>query len=417
MTSSDFDINNSHPIPKKPVSEAQQQEHTHGKVTIKKHENTIIPPQEIDTHSMTEKEILRQETRKNIIEKATEKEKSTETHSQNRLNPTDTSLELGDGTSPIFHALGDKYQDSKKHILRIGTRGSPLALAQANYVKSLLESKQHIHPFHCEIVIIQTSGDKFLNSKLQDIGGKGLFTKEIEEALLRNDIDLAVHSMKDVPTYRQVGLEISAILPREDVRDCLISEKYDSLYDLPQGAKVGTASLRRHAQLLRVRPDLNISLLRGNVQTRLAKVHSGEFDATLLALAGLNRLGVTHYAKEIFPVDFFPPAPAQGAIGIETALCLRKSFKNIIYAIDCTNTRITVTAERSFLRTLDGNCRTPIAAYATIEGDVLSLTGQILSEDGQKIAFAKGETTIDNAEKIGHSLGMKVKMDFDGFSS
>lgn len=299
------------------------------------------------------------------------------------------------------------------NILKIGTRGSPLALAQANHVKALIEEKSN-HNIRCDIVTIKTSGDKFLASNLQDLGGKGLFTKEIEEALQNHSIDIAVHSMKDVPTYRQEALEIASILPREDARDAFISEKYNRFEDLPKGAHIGTASLRREAILKRHRPDLKISLLRGNVQTRMKKVCDGEFDATLLAQAGLNRLGQSHIPKETFSVSFFPPAPAQGAVGIEVHQDIKDSFRHILNQIHCLDTATAITAERAFLNALDGNCRTPLSAYATINGDHIHLSGQLLSEDGTYYTEASGRDKIDNAELLGAKLGHQVKQEFKG---
>lgn len=298
-------------------------------------------------------------------------------------------------------------------MLKIGTRGSPLALAQAHHVKESLKNISGEKDDFFEIVIIQTSGDKFLNKNLKDLGGKGLFTKEIEEALLCGDIHLAVHSMKDVPTGSQQGLQIIAVPPREDVRDVFISEKYQSLAELPLYAHIGTASLRREARLRHLRPDLKISLLRGNVQTRLRKVQEGFYDATLLALAGLNRLGCPHLAKEIFDIHTFLPAPAQGAIGIEVADNLAEVFKTMIMQINCLNTMAQITAERAFLKALDGNCRTPIATFAEIKDDNITLTGQLLSTDGKKIVTETRTDSVPNAEKLGLELGIYVKHKFE----
>ena len=298
-------------------------------------------------------------------------------------------------------------------MLKIGTRGSPLALAQAHYVKETLKTISGEKDSFFEIVIIQTSGDKFLHTNLKDLGGKGLFTKEIEDALLKGDIHLAVHSMKDVPTQSQKGLQIIAVPPREDVRDAFISEKYQNFVDLPLHAHIGTASLRREARLRSLRPDLKISLLRGNVQTRLKKVQDGFYDATLLALAGLHRLGYSHLAKDIFDINTFLPAPAQGAIGIEVADNLADSFKNMIIQMNCLHTMAQIMAERAFLRALDGNCRTPIAAFAEISGDTITLTGQLLSTDGQKIITETKTDFMTNAEKLGLELGHYVKHKFE----
>lgn len=297
-----------------------------------------------------------------------------------------------------------------KNIVRIGTRGSPLALAQAHYVKHALQAQNTTISY--QIVTLQTSGDRFLEADLKTIGGKGLFTKEIEQALIEKKIDLAVHSMKDVPTKRQNGLEILAVLPREDPRDAFISHKYASFKELPHGAHIGTASLRRGAQLRRMRPDLRISLLRGNVQTRIKKVEDGYFDATLLAVAGLNRLGRQDVITEIFDIETFPPAPAQGAIGIETSIQTSPELKNLIKTINCNNTHLTVTAERAFLAALDGNCQTPIAAYADIEDDTIRLRGHILSENGLRICSKKGSVPIKDAYILGTNLGQQAKDEF-----
>jgi hydroxymethylbilane synthase len=278
--------------------------------------------------------------------------------------------------------------------LKIGTRGSPLALAQATELRARLAAAHDELAAEgaIETHIIKTSGDKFLDRPLADIGGKGLFTKEIEEALLSGAIDIAVHSMKDVPTWLPDGLEISCILPREDTRDALIGEGLSGIAALPEGARVGTASLRRRAQLLHLRPDLEIAMLRGNVATRMRKVAEGEFDATLLAAAGLKRLGhAEHIAALLAPEDMLP-APAQGAIGIE---CRSDDARSLAYLapLDHGESAARIAAERALLAALDGSCRTPIAALAEIDdGDRLHLRALIAKPDG---------TVIHRAERSG----------------
>lgn len=267
--------------------------------------------------------------------------------------------------------------------MRIGTRGSPLALAQAEEVKArLIASDPDLATAgHIEIVIIKTTGDQIQHRPLAEIGGKGLFTKEIEEALLDHRIDLAVHSMKDVPTYLPKGLEIACLLPREDPRDALISVGDATLQDLPHGAIIGTASLRRQAQLKALRPDFTIIPLRGNVGTRLDKIYRGEAAATLLSLAGLKRLRRTEVVTEILAVDQMLPAAAQGAVGIE----IRSSddiIRNRLIALHDAPTAICVTAERACLARLEGSCRMPIAIYAELQENSLWLRSLIAAADG-----------------------------------
>jgi hydroxymethylbilane synthase len=250
---------------------------------------------------------------------------------------------------------------SAKH-LRIGTRGSPLALAQAELVREGLAAA-HPHLPAAEIQVIRTTGDQVQDRKLEEIGGKGLFTKEIEEALLDGRIDLAVHSMKDMPTFLPDGLVIACLLKRADPRDALFSPQAKSIAALPQGARVGTSSLRRQAQVLALRPDLQVVSLRGNVGTRIAKLAAGSVDATLLALAGLVRLGVADKATAILSTEEMLPAVAQGAIGIEIrADDLR--LRELLAPLDDFPTQLAVGAERACLGVLDGSCHTPIAALA-----------------------------------------------------
>jgi len=247
-----------------------------------------------------------------------------------------------------------------------------------------------------EIVVIKTAGDRILDRPLAEVGGKGLFTKEIEEALLDHAIDLAVHSMKDMQTDLPERLEIGATLPREDVRDAFISLAYEALDSMPAGAIVGTSSLRRQAQLRRIRPDLQVVGFRGNVQTRLNKLADKVADATFLACAGLNRLGLADRVTQPVPTEMMLPAVAQGAIGIE----VRRDDSQIAYLIsplDDHATAACVATERSFLRRLEGSCRTPIAGLATLNGDVISFRGEILTPDGAKHFGTAFEVSVADA--------------------
>ena len=295
--------------------------------------------------------------------------------------------------------------------LRIGTRGSPLALAQAEMVKAgLLAAHPALAASGVEILAIKTTGDAVQDRTLSEIGGKGLFTKEIEEALLDGRIDLAVHSMKDMPTVLPPGLVIGALLEREDPRDVLISPVADSIAGLPKGAVVGTASLRRQAQLLHLRPDLKVQPLRGNVGTRLDKIARGEAAATLLALAGLKRLGKAEAATAILSTEEMLPAVAQGAIGIE----VRENdarVQPLVAALDHEPTAIAVIAERACLAVLDGSCRTPIAAYAEILGTALRLRALIALPDGSAAhrAADDGIATRSGAAALGRAVGERLK--------
>ena len=265
--------------------------------------------------------------------------------------------------------------------IRIGTRGSALALAQAFEVRARLMQAHGLPESAFDIVVIKTTGDRILDRPLAEVGGKGLFTKEIEEALTANEIDLAVHSMKDMQTALPPGLVIGATLPREDVRDAFISLKYRALAELPSGATVGTSSLRRQAQVKRLRPDLTVVGFRGNVQTRLNKLGDGVADATFLACAGLKRLGLAERITAPVEVDDMLPAVAQGAIGIEVRAGDEQTAA-LIAPLDHPETAICVAAERAFLTRLEGSCRTPIAGHARLEGGTLRFRGQILSVDG-----------------------------------
>lgn len=267
--------------------------------------------------------------------------------------------------------------------INIGTRGSPLARAQADEVRDRLIAAHGAQSLSIAMRIIKTSGDMIQDRALAAVGGKGLFTKEIEEALLAREIDLAVHSMKDMPAVLPKGLGIACILPREDVRDAFISRNGETLAELPAGATVGTASVRRQAMIRRIRPDLKVVLFRGNVETRLRKLEEGVADATLLAAAGLKRLGLTAHVTEYLETDVMLPAPAQGAIGIE----VRTDDDDTIRLISSINDETAATqieAERAFLGALDGSCRTPIAALATLDGDDMVFRGMILTPDGAR---------------------------------
>ena len=294
--------------------------------------------------------------------------------------------------------------------LIIGTRGSPLALYQAHLVQRLICERTDHTPETVIIKVLQTSGDT-IQGDLKDFGGKGLFTRELELALLDGRIHLAVHSMKDVPTVGHDDLVIRAILPRADVRDAFISAKYKSIADLPQGALIGSASLRRRAQLLTLRPDLKFCLLRGNVGTRLRKLGEGVCDATMLACAGLRRLEQADAITQVIETDVMLPAPAQGAIGIEVRKD-RECLNAVLAPLNDRATELAITAERAFLRALDGSCRTPIAALAQWDGTCLTLRGEVLSKDG---SLRVAQTVSGNVDKaieaydLGYAMGEAVR--------
>jgi hydroxymethylbilane synthase len=297
-------------------------------------------------------------------------------------------------------------------LLTIGTRGSPLALAQALDTRDRLMAA---HPALAEpgaiaIRIIKTTGDRVTDRALSSIGGKGLFTKEIEEALLDGSIDIAVHSMKDVPTELPEGLVIDCYLPREDPRDALFTRDGGGLDQLPAGAVIGTASLRRQAQLLHARPDLKVVPFRGNVETRLAKLRDGVVDATLLAVAGLNRLGLRSQITHILPVESMQPAVAQGAVGIERRLGDDR-VAAFLAPLDHPATALRVTAERSLLAALDGNCRTPIAALADPTADGLSLTALVIQPDGSRRHEASIAGDAADAYRLGRELGDRLRLE------
>lgn len=310
-------------------------------------------------------------------------------------------------------AVEQQKKEPKVALIRIGTRGSPLALAQA------YETRDKLMAMHTElaeegaiqIVIIKTTGDKILTQPLADIGGKGLFTKEIDEALINGDIDIAVHSMKDVPTYLPEKTILPCNLQREDVRDAFISLTASSLADLPAGSVIGTASLRRKSQILHRYPSLTVlENFRGNVQTRLRKLNEGVVQATLLALAGLKRLNMTENVTSILSIDDMLPAVAQGAIGIA---CRSDDDKMAAYlaSLNHEETRLAVACERAFLETLDGSCRTPIAGYACKDGDDNCMfRGLVASPDGTKVleTTRKGPYAFDDMVIMGKDAGKEL---------
>nr|WP_241769308.1 hydroxymethylbilane synthase [Sphingomonas melonis] len=271
----------------------------------------------------------------------------------------------------------------------LGTRGSPLALTQANMVRDALCAAHGWAPDEVDLVVIRTTGDRVQDRALAEIGGKALWTKELDRALLAREIDAAVHSMKDVETIRPPEIRIAAMLPRADVRDRLIGA--DSVAELPRGAVVGTSSPRRRAQLLRLRPDLKVVLFRGNVDTRLAKLAAGEADATLLAAAGLDRLGRDGVGRAI-PTDEMLPAPAQGAVGIEV-LASHDEAMIAVAAIDDPATSACVLTERALLAALGADCHSPVAALAALSGEMLTLRAELIAEDGSLFVDGTGEGT------------------------
>ena len=291
--------------------------------------------------------------------------------------------------------------------LKIGTRGSPLALAQAYETRSRLMVAHGLPEDALEIVVIKTTGDRVLDRPLKEIGGKGLFTKEIEDAMLQGGIDIAVHSMKDMPTAQPEGLLLDCYLPREDVRDAFVSTAIGQLSDLPQGAVVGSSSLRRRAQLANRRPDLQLVEFRGNVQTRLKKLAEGVAQATFLAMAGLNRLGMAHVARSAIEVEEMLPAVAQGAIGIERRADDTRC-EALLAAIHHGPTGQRLAAERAFLKELDGSCETPIAGLATLEGSDVWLRGEILRPDGSESIAAEGRASISDAAALGTDLARQL---------
>jgi hydroxymethylbilane synthase len=293
-------------------------------------------------------------------------------------------------------------------VLRIGTRGSPLALAQAAETRARLMQAHRLPEAAFLIEIISTSGDRIQDRPLSEAGGKGLFTKEIEEALLDGRIDIAVHSSKDMPTMLPAGLVLSAFLPREDARDAFIGKSARTIAELPEGSVVGSSSLRRQALILRLRPDLEVVMFRGNVETRLRKLGEGLAAGTILALAGLKRLRLADVATDIMSLENFPPAPGQGAICIESrAGDIR--VEALVAPIDHLPTHQALTCERAFLTALDGSCRTPIAGYAAVEGGSLSFHGLVLTPDGGASHEVSVQGQATEAAALGRSAAATVR--------
>ncbi len=293
---------------------------------------------------------------------------------------------------------------------KIGTRGSALALAQAEETRTRLAAVHGMRPSDFEIAVISTAGDRIQNRPLSEVGGKGLFSKEIETSLASGEIDLAVHSTKDMASVLPDGLEISTYLPREEVADAFLSPVAHRIEDLPHGAIVGSSSLRRQALLRRLRPDLDVVMYRGNVQTRLKKLKDGEVAATLLAQAGLKRLGLTKEITALLDEDTFLPAPGQGAICIEIRTDDDR-VRALLEPLDHAQTRLALEAERAFLRALDGSCRTPIAGHAKLVDGVLSFKGMILSEDGQQVFETADSCSPDreSATAMGQKAGSLLR--------
>ncbi|MFC2969790.1 hydroxymethylbilane synthase [Acidimangrovimonas pyrenivorans] len=295
--------------------------------------------------------------------------------------------------------------------LRIGTRGSPLALAQAHETRDRLRAAHGLPEAAFEVVVIKTTGDDramiAADRPLKEIGNKGLFTKEIEQALSSGAIDIAVHSMKDMPTEQPAGLILDCYLPREDVRDAFVSPAVKRLIDLPEGATVGSSSLRRRAQLAQRRPDLKLVEFRGNVQTRMQKLQDGVAAATFLAMAGLNRLGMADVASSAIDPEEMLPAVAQGAIGIERRSA-DAATGDLLAAIHDTPTAQRLAAERAFLATLDGSCETPIAGLALLDGSELWLRGEILRPDGSEVISGERRGAVSDGADLGADLAREL---------
>ena len=292
--------------------------------------------------------------------------------------------------------------------LRIGTRGSALALAQAHETRDRLMAAHGLSADAFEIVVIKTTGDRVLDRPLKEIGGKGLFTREIEDALSAGEIDIAVHSMKDMPTIQPEGLVIDCYLPREDVRDAFVSPHFGSISELPQGAVVGSSSLRRRAQLAQRRPDLQLVEFRGNVQTRLKKLEDGVAVATFLAMAGLSRLGMQHVAQGAVEADEMLPAVAQGCIGVERRADDAR-IGAMLAAIANRDSALRMAAERAFLKRLDGSCQTPIAGLAELDGDRLHLRGEILRPDGSEVIAGERMGAARDGAAMGTDLANELR--------
>ncbi len=290
-------------------------------------------------------------------------------------------------------------------IVRIGTRGSRLALAQSQWIGERLEARHA--GLKVELVRIKTRGDKILDAPLSKVGGKGLFVKEIEEALLRGEVDAAVHSMKDVPTELPEGLGIRVFPEREDPRDALVSARGERLEELPLGARLGTSSLRRGAQLLHQRPDLEVRSIRGNVETRLGKLASGEVDAVVLAAAGLRRLGLEDKATQLLPPSQVLPAMGQGALGVEMRLD-DEATRGMFRFLNHGPTELRIRAERALLAGLEGGCQVPIAGYAVLNGGTLVLRGMVAEVDGSALIADEASGEADCPEEIGRRLARSL---------
>lgn len=317
----------------------------------------------------------------------------------------------------MAHTRNQKFSNRKYIFMtntpfRIGTRGSPLALAQAyetrdNLIKAFPEMAAE---GAIEVVAIKTTGDKVQDRALMEVGGKGLFTKEIDDAMIAGEIDIAVHSMKDVPTWMPEGIHLPCMLERRDVRDVFISHKASSIWDLPQGAVIGSASLRRQSQILARRPDMKVVTFRGTVQTRLKKLAAGDVDGTMLAAAGLKRLGMEEHITEALDAEDFVPAVGQGAIGI-TCLIDDENANRRLAALNHEPTVVRVTAERAFLAVLDGSCRTPIAAHAWYDGDAtLRFHGLVAKPDGSVVhqVTRQGPASLTAAHSMGSDAGHEL---------
>jgi hydroxymethylbilane synthase len=296
-----------------------------------------------------------------------------------------------------------------RSTLVIGTRGSPLALAQAREVRERLAAAHALAAERIELEVIRTTGDTIRDRPLTEAGGKGLFTKEIEEALIAGAIDLAVHSAKDMPTFLSPELRIGAVLEREDARDVFVSRKAKTLADLPRGARVGTASLRRQALVKRLRGDLAVVPMRGNVETRLRKLAAGEVDAIVLALAGLKRLGLADAGTAVLSVDEFLPAVGQGIIAVEARADDERTL-DLVRAVSHSATAAALIAERAFLAVLEGSCRTPIAGHAAVAGGRLAFRGLIAKPDGSEVLEAQRHGAAVVAVRLGAEAGRELKL-------
>ena len=302
---------------------------------------------------------------------------------------------------------------SETALFNLGSRASPLAMAQSVSVQGLLASVTGQPANRFPIQNFTTTGDQILDRRLLEAGGKGLFTKELDEALLDGRIDMAIHSMKDLPTRLPDGIVLACVPAREDARDGFISSRASTLQDLPRGAVIGTASLRRQAQALHQRPDLKIEMLRGRIETRLQRIADGAFDATFLALAGLTRLGLEHNCAGIIDSDDMPPAPGQGALAI-TARASDERLLRLLKLLDKEEHSIATHAERAFLSALDGSCRTPIAALAKVQGRSLNFIGEVLTPDGTRrwrrtACIALNDKPHESARALGQNLGTEIR--------